>query len=673
MPRPKSLLLAIVLMARLAAADEEITVEGTPPPPKAASDTTVDRETIEAAPHRTASDLLVTVPGLTLSQHGGEGKAHQIFYRGFDAVHGQDLELWAGGAPVNDVSNLHGQGYADLHFLPPELVLRLRATPGAFDVRQGDFAVAGTVRLDLGLRREGAFASLSQGSFGTRRLLFGYRPRGAAEESFAAFEAYETSGFGPSRAARRVSALAQSTFALGEAATARVLASTYAGRFESAGVVLLRDLEEHRIDRFATYDPKQGGESSRSQLVVELRSRAPGHADDWTLAPYVVLRSMTLRSNFTGYLDDPANGDGLQQLHRAVTFGVTADHAFALPVVSPADTLRLGVASRTDSFRQTQARLASVDDHVTKPEVASTGRVTTVSGLLEHVSRPHPRATVRLGLRADGVLSTVEDHGVARAAEGVHLGKKALGALELTRGLVSTLAYGEGFRSPQARSVSEGERTPFTTVTSYEAGLRWGERRLGASVAGFYTRLSDDLVFDQSTGRNERVPGTTRTGLGVDGTARPTPRLSSSVAFTYTRAVFREGDGRVTAGSLLPYVPQIVMRADFSYRPSLGAVAGRSLEGKLGWGISYLGERPLLYGEMGHDTALFDVDAGLSLGSVELRADVFDALGAPWYDGEFSFASRWNPAVQPTLTPTRHVTVGAPRTILVTLTLRSDP
>jgi hypothetical protein len=101
-----------------------------------------DRRVLAAAPHRTASDLLLTVPGIALTQHSGEGAAHQIFFRGFDAVHGQDLEIWAAGAPVNDLSNVHGQGYADLHFLPPELVKQVRSAPGTYDPRQGDFSVA---------------------------------------------------------------------------------------------------------------------------------------------------------------------------------------------------------------------------------------------------------------------------------------------------------------------------------------------------------------------------------------------------------------------------------------------------------------------------------------------------------------------------------------------------
>ena len=77
------------------------------------------------------------------------------FLRGFDAVHGQDLELWVGGIPINEVSNVHGQGYADLHFVMPEVIREVKATPGTYDPKQGDFAVAGIIRIELVIRSPG--------------------------------------------------------------------------------------------------------------------------------------------------------------------------------------------------------------------------------------------------------------------------------------------------------------------------------------------------------------------------------------------------------------------------------------------------------------------------------------------------------------------------------------
>src|SRR5262249_25463672 len=114
-PAVKAAAVAPPPAARTPEATTAVDVRGERPLTRTASETVVERPVLQAAPHRTAGDLVLTVPGLYITQHSGEGKAYQIFYRGFDAVHGQDLEIWAGGAPVNDVSNIHGQGYADLH------------------------------------------------------------------------------------------------------------------------------------------------------------------------------------------------------------------------------------------------------------------------------------------------------------------------------------------------------------------------------------------------------------------------------------------------------------------------------------------------------------------------------------------------------------------------------
>ena len=55
-------------------------------------------------------------------QHAGGGKANQYFLRGFDADHGTDVAFFVDGVPVNMPSHGHGQGFADFHFLIPELV-----------------------------------------------------------------------------------------------------------------------------------------------------------------------------------------------------------------------------------------------------------------------------------------------------------------------------------------------------------------------------------------------------------------------------------------------------------------------------------------------------------------------------------------------------------------------
>jgi len=634
----------------------------------------VDKRVLQAAPHRNASELLLTVPGVFVSQHGGEGKAHQIFFRGFDAVHGQDIEIWAAGAPVNDVSNIHGQGYADLHFLIPEVVREIRSTPGNYDPQQGDFAVAGTMRFELGYAEPGVTAKASLGSFGTRRYLLAYHPKDASDATFGAVEVYSTDGFGPSRAARHASGIGQTTYDFGRGITGRVMASAYAGRYDSAGVLRLDDIESGRVDRLATYDPKQGGYSSRAQLVFELKSQdaeaQEGRPASWSISPFVVQRSLKLRSDFTGFLTSP-EGDSIQQRNDATTIGATASFRRELSLFSSHDALEAGLLLRSDSIEQSQHRLSLRNDLVTD-DLLSQGidaevRATDAAGYLDASLHPVRRVTLRGGLRADGLSYMTDDKGgkaagQTRSALGAQLSKRGTLDVIVFPGLNALASYGEGFRSPQARSLGDGETTPFTRVVSYEAGLRFRDAlRFQSSLAVYHTRLSDDLVFDQATARNELVPGTARTGVSANIVAEPTDWFVSSTSFTYTRAVFVTSDARYEKGDLLPYVPQIVVRSDLAVTPRLGRVWGHDVQSHFGVAFTYLGRRPLPYAEMGHDAFLTDASVSVRLGPVETGIEAFNLFDADWYDGEFNYASEFSGAAS--LVPIRHVTVGPPRTL----------
>jgi len=648
-------------------------------PPRSASETLIERRTLQAAPHRNASEMLLVVPGVFVSQHSGEGKAHQIFYRGFDAVHGQDMEVWAAGAPVNEVSNVHGQGYADLHFLIPELVQQIESQPGVYDPRQGDFAVAGSLRFSVGQAEPGVVAKAGFGSFGRRRLLLCYRPAEAAPETFAGFELESTDGFGPARAARHGSAMAQVQHDLGPL-SARLFASTYAGRFDSAGVLRLSDIESGAVDRFATYDDRQGGDSSRTQLVLTLTDEAESEApaleqapERWSISPYLVLRTLRLRSNFTGYLTSP-EGDSTQQINETLTLGARAWYRRSLPLFSARDGLEAGVMLRSDSIRQSQHRLSLVDDRVTddelSPGIDARVRATDATGYIDLELHPLPRLSLRGGLRADALAySTEEAGGAARSALGGQLSKRATAELVLLPGLHAVASYGEGFRSPQARSLADGETTPFTRVLSAETGLRYRlDERLSASLAGFYTHLSDDLVFDPATLTSEVVPATQRLGATASLTSEPLPDLLATGSATYSRATFVGSSDRYAQGSLVPYAPQLTARADAAFTPALGRVGSfGTLRSHFGAGVTYLGGRPLPYGETGHDALLFDARATLRLGPLETGLDVYNLFDAAWYDGEFVYASSFGGAAS--LVPERHVTVGAPRTFMWTLTL----
>ena len=106
------------------------------PKSRGASDFVIEVGALQAVPRKSAGDFLKLAPGILLTNEGGEGHPDRIFLRGFDAREGQDIELTVDGVPINDSGNLHGNGFADLGFIIPELVENLRVLEGPLDPRR---------------------------------------------------------------------------------------------------------------------------------------------------------------------------------------------------------------------------------------------------------------------------------------------------------------------------------------------------------------------------------------------------------------------------------------------------------------------------------------------------------------------------------------------------------
>ncbi|WP_343299366.1 Plug domain-containing protein [Bradyrhizobium yuanmingense] len=134
--------------------------------PTAASSIRFTGAEVNAVPFTRPGEALEIVPGLIVTQHSAEGKANQYFLRGFNLDHGTDLAITVHGMPVNVPTHGHGQGYADINFLIPELI---QSVKGPYFADVGDFGSAGAVGIDYVNRLPQNIAEVSFGSFGYRR------------------------------------------------------------------------------------------------------------------------------------------------------------------------------------------------------------------------------------------------------------------------------------------------------------------------------------------------------------------------------------------------------------------------------------------------------------------------------------------------------------------------
>ena len=139
--------------------------------PDTASQGVVTGEQIQQQPVYRVGETLEVVPGLIVTQHSGEGKANQYFLRGFNLDHGTDIDITLDDMPVNMRTHAHGQGYADLNFMIPELISTLHYSKGPYFPDLGDFDTAGAVEINYVNTLPHDLALVTAGTFGYYRGL----------------------------------------------------------------------------------------------------------------------------------------------------------------------------------------------------------------------------------------------------------------------------------------------------------------------------------------------------------------------------------------------------------------------------------------------------------------------------------------------------------------------
>src|SRR5437899_3103143 len=162
--------------------------------PTAASAIRFTGAEVNAVPFSRPGEALEIVPGLIVTQHSGEGKANQYFLRGFNLDHGTDLAIKVDGMPVNMPTHGHGQGYADINFLIPELIRSVNVRKGPYFADVGDFGSAGALAIDYVNKLPKYIAEMTFGSFGYQRGVAAGSTAVGAGALLAAIEATKYNG-----------------------------------------------------------------------------------------------------------------------------------------------------------------------------------------------------------------------------------------------------------------------------------------------------------------------------------------------------------------------------------------------------------------------------------------------------------------------------------------------
>jgi iron complex outermembrane recepter protein len=421
---------------------------------------------------------------------------------------------------------------------------------------------------------------------------------------------------------------------------------------------------------------------------------------------FLIKRDMRLLENFTGFLLDvqeplqsahPQRGDMLDLNVHELTIGARGSARWHAPWLGQRQEVELGYFARGDAAAGTQQRLEAATGvpYLTDTDLdAQIGDI----GLYGDLNlRPLPWLSLRGGARADLLTYQVLDNCAAQAVShpsptnppidqscltqqdfgrprqadqvtstsGIAILPRASLVVGPFRGLTLSASTGQGVRSVDPSYVSQDVTAPFAHVTAYEVGAAYARSLwntlLVARTVLFQTVVDKDLLFDQTVGRNVIGVGTTRSGwLGA---VRWTGTFfDESANLTLVRATYNDTDAAV------PYVPASVFRSDTSLFTSLPwTLRGAPLRASLGAGITYVGRRPLPYGQVSDDILTIDASATLAWRNYQVRVLSTNLLDTQYRLGEYNYQSDFKSQPQPTLVPDRTFTAGPPRGVFLTL------
>ncbi|MEO6307354.1 MAG: TonB-dependent receptor plug domain-containing protein [Nitrospiraceae bacterium] len=614
-------------------------------------------------PQGRPAQVLRLIPGFISVEHsGGAGKADQYFLRGFDADHGTDVAFFADGMPINLRTHAHGQGYADLNFIIPETIEGLDVNKGAYLPEYGDFATAGAVNFKTRQVVQEGIAQATGGQFNTQRYLLMFSPTKDKVRTLFAAEGYYTNGpYEHDNRYFRGNLFGKMTTNLSSRDELSLTGTFQSSKWNASGEIPLRAVDAGTLGRFGSIDPSEGGNTLRSTARLNYHYDTLSGGQFFANA-YGQYYRLDLFTNFTFVLNDPVNGDGIQQSDRRVMYGGDIGYKQQGEVLRMPSIGTIGFQTRIDDIH---LRLGTQTTRV------PTGS-TIDNDVLEASYAPFVKAEVqpmswmRLtgGLRGETFTfdvrnrcATCAEQPAGRTSSGMILPKMNL-ILGPWAGTEFFVNYGEGFHSNDARSAVTPGSSPLARSKSYEVGVRsrpWGPEGVELIATVWQIDLQSELVFVGDAGTTGIRGRSRRHGVEVSARGQVWGPINVNGSVTWTKAEFRNGDA-------IPLAPELT---------AYGAVLVRWPEGLTSQlQATYLGVRPLIEDRSFKSPSWVEIDLTeryqlpitLSHGRLEAFFFIRNLLDTKWEQAIFAFESRLRS--EPTGVSGIHFVPGNPRMFL---------
>ena len=619
-------------------------------------------------PVNSAQDMLRNVPGLFTAQHAGGGKAEQIFIRGFDCDHGTDFAGYLDGIPINMPSHGHGQGYLDMHFLIPETVKDIEVYKGPYFAELGDFATAGAVkfktldRLEKNTVQFEVGTAPTQRAFSHSRVMVNYQlpiNNDKISSYIAVEDIFAPSYFDASQNFKRFSIMSKTKLELTDNSSLSLLLTHFNSSWDASGQIPQRSIDDGTLERFGSIDNSEGGHTSRQNASLTYNYFDKNQS--FKLQAYASKYDFSLYSDFTFFLNDPINGDEInQQDHRYVS-GVNSEYS----INAGNSKFSIGGGYRYDDIHNQL-------DHVAKRQFldeAGLGHVaeSNTNIYVKEVYQLAPKFRAEVGLRFNYLNYDVQDllpsDSMHQNYSNTNYQFQVAPKVNLTYSLNEKdrlfLNFGRGFHSNDARAVVQdfgNHRLP--DLFGGEIGvLLHPFKNTIISAALWGMELENELVFNSDDATTVNNGSSRRLGIdvGVRSTLTPWLFLDLDVNVTRGRLVDKVFGSMLTENYFIPLAPSLSSTGGLTFHFPSG------IEGSVRY--RHLNDRPAIEDNSVNAIGYTLMDLNLFYKTPKYRVgfNVENALNVKWNEAEFATESRLKNEI--TSTNELHFTPGTPFTL----------
>lgn len=531
---------------------------------------------IHLRPINNSQEVLRMVPGLFIGQHAGGGKAEQIFLRGFDVDHGTDINISVDGLPVNMVSHAHGQGYADLHFVIPELIDKVNFNKGPYFADKGNFTTAGFVEFKTKDYLENNFVKLEGGQFNTARaiaainLLKSTKDRRNQSFYFAGEASYSDGYFENPQHFNRFNGLLKYHGSISSNSTLTAYASGFSSKWNASGQVPDRAVESGQIGFFGAIDNTEGGNTSRYNANIDLLTQL-GNGGSIRNQFYYSKYNFELYSNFTFFKEDTLNGDEIRQKENRNIVGYNGTYQNEFFIGNIKSVTKAGIQFRYDDINNIE--LTRVKDRKTNTAELMLGDINemNVGAYWSQRFAVSNKTDITGALRADYFTNRYFDK-LAFAASATHaafVSPKLNFNYRLNDKVQLYLYNGRGFHSNDTRVAvaQNGKKVLPPTYGTDLGGVFKAGKKLVLQSAVWYLWLSQEFVYVGDEAVVEAGGKTSRYGFDLSVRYELTKNLyaDADISLANPRAI-----GVSKTESYLPLAPRFTSVGGLTYRKATG-------------------------------------------------------------------------------------------------------